>query len=434
MSLRFVLSGPLLLSLLLVGCAQEPLSPPGPEAVDPPEEASPPPEGEPPPAPPAPSPLRIPIPPELREAGAVVTVSRLHASQPARESVTVVAAGAQEFEVATAEGEVLAVAVQDRAGVLVEGAMVAAGAAAWPGQGRLPRMLQVPREYATLQAAVDAARSGDTVLVAPGTYRETVRLKSGIRLVGSGAWRTFLDGGGQPVKLVDFSGSRDVVIAGFTFQNVGPGSDGCSQLGDVMRCGGEWYPAALFADGHTDLGEEATSALVMHNVFRTNFLAVMLYFHARAVVRNNVFVDNVHGFVANHFQDVALVENNVFWNHGAEAIVSQAASLDIVNNVIVRSKVGILHAHIQTGRIRCNLFFQNEAHGADVHSVPPRFTLGEDGNVELDPLFEDPFAGNFLPQVGSPLRDAGCFEGHGFDLDGTRQDLGAYGGPLGRWP
>jgi hypothetical protein len=348
--------------------------------------------------------------------------------------VTVVAAGAQEFEVATAEGEVLAVAVQDRAGVLVEGAMVAAGAAAWPGQGRLPRMLQVPREYATLQAAVDAARSGDTVLVAPGTYRETVRLKSGIRLVGSGAWRTFLDGGGQPVKLVDFSGSRDVVIAGFTFQNVGPGSDGCSQLGDVMRCGGEWYPAALFADGHTDLGEEATSALVMHNVFRTNFLAVMLYFHARAVVRNNVFVDNVHGFVANHFQDVALVENNVFWNHGAEAIVSQAASLDIVNNVIVRSKVGILHAHIQTGRIRCNLFFQNEAHGADVHSVPPRFTLGEDGNVELDPLFEDPFAGNFLPQVGSPLRDAGCFEGHGFDLDGTRQDLGAYGGPLGRWP
>ncbi|MFE7132985.1 nitrous oxide reductase family maturation protein NosD [Streptomyces sp. NPDC057638] len=39
----------------------------------------------------------------------------------------------------------------------------------------------------SIQAAVDAARPGDTVVVAPGTYRESVRInKDGVRLRGSG--------------------------------------------------------------------------------------------------------------------------------------------------------------------------------------------------------------------------------------------------------
>jgi hypothetical protein len=375
--------------------------------------------------------LRVSIPEGLRESGAVLVVSRLHESRPALESVTKVAAGSQEFEVQGAPGEVLAMSVLGPTGELSEAAMVQAGASTWPAQKGPPRVLRVPQDYATLQAAVDAARAGDTVLVKPGTYFETVRLKSGIRLLGTGAAVTVLDGGGKPGKLVDFSGATDVVVAGFTFQNVGTGNT-CDDK-DVMSCAGTWYSAALYADGHTDQGQAPASALVVHNVFRNNSIAAMLYFHARAVVRNNVFVRNTHGFVANHFQDVALVANNVFWENTREAIVSQAAYLDIINNVVARSEVGIFHAHVQTGRIRCNLFFQNDANGADLHLVPPRFEIGKDGNIELDPRFESFEAGNFRPAVGSPVVDAGCFESLDLDQDGTRQDIGAYGGPLGRW-
>jgi hypothetical protein len=65
--------------------------------------------------------------------------------------------------------------------------------------------------------------------------------------------------------------------------------------------------------------------------------------------------------------------------------------------------------------------------------VPPRFEIGQDDNVELDPLFSSPEGGNFRPQEGSPLIDTGCFESLELDQDGTREDIGAYGGPLGRW-
>jgi len=316
---------------------------------------------------------------------------------------------------------------------LVEAATASKPSHPWPGQGHLPRVLLVPQHYASIQAAVDVAGPGDTVRVLPGTYVETVRLKSGIRLLGSGARHTFLDGGGKPVKLVDFSGASDVVVSGFTFQNVGSGgSEGCSR--DVMLCAGMWYPAGVFADGHTFFGEDPTSGLITHNVFQGNHIALMLYFQARAVIRNNIFTGNTHGFVANHFQDVALIANNVFWDNAEHAIVSQAAYLDILNNVIARSEIGILHGHVQTGRIRCNAFFQNGVNGADIHAVPPRFEIGRDGNLELEPRFENPEAGDFRVRPGSPLIDAGCFEGGGFDLEGSRQDVGAYGGALGQWP
>ena len=430
MNVRSPLGAPFVVGLLLAGCA-EPLqgevplgtvsSPHDPVPVTVPEQPQP---------APVPISLRVPVPPGLRDSGAVLLVSRLHESRPAQEFVTALAPGSQEFEVDATPGEVLAVSLLDSAGVLSEAAMVRAGVSSvWPAKKEQPRTLRVPQDYPNIQAAVDAARAGDTVLVKSGTYFETVRLKSGIQLLGSGARWTILDGGGAPVKLIDFSGASDVVVAGFTFQNVGTGNV-CDAM-DVMDCGGNWYSAAVFADGHTDQGEAPTSALLMHNIFRHNSIGAMLYFHARAVVRNNLFVGNTHGFVANHFQDVGLVANNVFWENTREAIVSQAAYVDILNNVVARSEIGIWHAYIQTGRIRCNLFFDNGVNGADIHRVPPRFEIGTDGNVELDPRFVSSESGNFHPAEESPLIDAGCFEG--LDQNGTRADRGAYGGPLGSW-
>src|SRR5262245_61803394 len=56
-------------------------------------------------------------------------------------------------------------------------------------------VLKVPRDYATIQAAVNAAITGDTIKVAAGVYNENVVIStSGLRLQGSDG--AVIDGAG----------------------------------------------------------------------------------------------------------------------------------------------------------------------------------------------------------------------------------------------
>lgn len=290
--------------------------------------------------------------------------------------------------------------------------------------------LHVPADYPTIQAAVAAAHPGDTVKVAPGTFTEFVKLAPGVCLLGSGADQTILDAQGAGQTLLDLTNAPGSAVVGFTLRGVGP-SPGPTSCVDPFSCAGSYYAAALYMGGMNWYDPVlAAPPLVAENVFTGNDIAMMLYWRSTAIVRNNVFRENRHGLIANHFQSRALVSNNVFWNHTGVAIGNQAAYLDIVNNVIAQSAVGIRFSYVQTGWIRCNLFHANAVVQQDDHLVPPRFQLGRDGNLELDPLFIDSSNNNFHLQSGSAAQDTGCFAPTVMDPDGTPEDIGAYGGPL----
>lgn len=90
-------------------------------------------------------------------------------------------------------------------------------------------IIHVPADHPTIQAAINAANNGDTVLVSDGTYRENISFSGKAITVTSvnGPATTIIDGGAVN-SVVTFStgeGSGSV-LSGFTIQNGGPNFSG----------------------------------------------------------------------------------------------------------------------------------------------------------------------------------------------------------------
>jgi nitrous oxidase accessory protein NosD len=77
--------------------------------------------------------------------------------------------------------------------------------------------------FSTIGAAVAAARPGSAIIVAPGTYKETVVIGKPLSLIGSNSSNTIIDATGLPngVFIDGFHnpGLSNVVVSGFTLEN-----------------------------------------------------------------------------------------------------------------------------------------------------------------------------------------------------------------------
>lgn len=95
--------------------------------------------------------------------------------------------------------------------VLVAASLAGGATAGTAASAHTPATLCVGQRagcYASLQPAFDAAADGDTIRIDPGTYAGGVTLDRSVRVVGSGATRTIISGGG-PVLTIGVDGAVD---------------------------------------------------------------------------------------------------------------------------------------------------------------------------------------------------------------------------------
>ncbi len=144
-------------------------------------------------------------------------------------------------------------------------------------------------------------------------------------------------------------------------------------------------------------------------------------------IRNNLFISEGGAF--NETNGLLLpggyytIMNNTFYGEFDDwgAITASTYNTKVMNNLLLNTGYGIKNYHPDT-QIQ-----YNNVWGAH---TPFFGDYGVDStNITLDPMVVNPELRNFHLQKYSPMIDAGNPEI--LDKDGTRSDIGMYGGPLG---
>lgn len=133
---------------------------------------------------------------------------------------------------------------------------------------------------------------------------------------------------------------------------------------------------------------------------------------------NNTFVDNA-------------IPTVVVGGETAAHLFADAADVDVRGNVFMRGEGGVA-ARVALPPAGAHVVAYNDDWAFDGAVFPEGVVLGP-GMLRADPGFLDAAVDDYRLGAGSSCRDAGDPDPVHSDPDGTRGDIGAFGGPAGEW-
>ena len=266
--------------------------------------------------------------------------------------------------------------------------------------------INVPGDYPTIQAGINVAVTGDTIIVAEGVYHENIEIHvNNISLFGAGIRRTIIDAGLCGIGIyAQRNYNINITIEGFTVTNA-------SNTAIIVTTGGPIYSTV------------------------------------NAIIRNCEVKDNaIHGIaISSDFGGTSYIENNIIYNNIHNGIACNLGSYYIQNNVLVGNNNGI--GGWNGGgyyNLHNNIIVNNISYGIRDHATTPIYSYynniwgngngawlnspnSSTGDISFDPEFVT--NSDFHLLSSSPCINAGD-PGSGYnDPDGSRNDMGNYGGP-----
>ncbi len=313
--------------------------------------------------------------------------------------------------------------------------------------------------YNTIQEGIDAALSGDTVQVAAGIYYENIALKDGVKVQGAGAEVTIIDGGEAGSVVTAVGVGANTLLDGFTVTN-GYVTDNLWGYGGGISVRGD---SSLTISNNVIAGNESgrgggiaiddSSPTIFHNRIESNhasgFWGGGIAVHGASLpeIANNILKGNsvgVEGGGISFYQtppivlrNNVIVENSTSLIHGdynrGGGIFIYDSDITITNNTIAynRSNLGngVYGLGYATAVVENTILWHafNDVMGDDFQ-VEYRYSRVRQRGAG-DPQFAGAGDGDYHLGGGSPCIDAGDPDLALNDPDGTRNDIGAYGGP-----
>jgi parallel beta-helix repeat protein len=234
------------------------------------------------------------------------------------------------------------------------------------------QVLRVPEDFSTIQAAIAAARQGDTILIAAGTYRESLTITQSLTLQGQLRDAVIIQGNLQEPTIIIMA--QDVTITDLT---VTDGSGGTGERGrggglhienstvtirnivirDNLRHGLLATQGSIVTvrdsqiinnrpspDGRLGRGITLiqSTATIENNTISSNAESAAILFGSQAQIRGNTVTDNGFGISLFDYEgraSKAVIENNNIMRNSEEGIfMGDSSEAEIINNRITDNK------------------------------------------------------------------------------------------------
>ncbi|MCB9881850.1 MAG: right-handed parallel beta-helix repeat-containing protein [Planctomycetes bacterium] len=169
--------------------------------------------------------------------------------------------------------------------------------------------------FCTIAQAINAASGGDTIHIAPGTYRELLNVTKDLVFVGTqGQAVTFVDGGGGGV-VVDVSSPANVVLDGLSIVD----GSGSGTFSGIRASGGTLTLRNSTVTGHSigvySYGTAAAITVEDTTITQNSYTGV--HYGNSVVVRRSTITNNGTSAVYGYQSTPLTIENSTLSNNGA---------------------------------------------------------------------------------------------------------------------